>query len=388
MKLVNYENKYIKYKNKYLEIKNIIQKGGMDCNNDRVFQNILGTCWMIVIQMIICFGEATKNDLEEEMKKAIQIENIEYINCYLINLIEIKRDELECFFPSDYLKIEERETFLLNLLRTFIIRYWAKLNKPLTKKPLIFSNNKDRCELVMNLNFKNLFSFYSTTKTGGDFIDQFYFANILGIFLLNQKIYFANYTRKNFKNIAFYPEQDIGILFYIEQHVFCGLVCEGVYKLYNDNDKKIYDCDWINLLLELQPNEDLFVVTAGLAKLDRTEYFDNIEKYDNYKRIQWISVISKRVLEDNINNQISIFFNDNYEINDFFLLNKIGLKYYQKNDYCNAFDYYIKAAEHGYYHSQNIIGEMYNDGIGVDMNKDKALEYFELAFNNGSVAAS
>ena len=59
MKLVNYENKYIKYKNKYLEIKNIIQKGGIDCKDNRVFKNILGTCWMIVIQMMLCFGDGS-----------------------------------------------------------------------------------------------------------------------------------------------------------------------------------------------------------------------------------------------------------------------------------------------------------------------------------------
>ena len=64
MKLINYKDKYIKYKNKYLEIKNIIQKGGIDCNNDRVFKNILGTCWMVDILMMICFGDATKNDIE------------------------------------------------------------------------------------------------------------------------------------------------------------------------------------------------------------------------------------------------------------------------------------------------------------------------------------
>jgi len=40
MKLGNYKDKYIKY----LEVKNINQKGGIDCINDRVFKNILGTC--------------------------------------------------------------------------------------------------------------------------------------------------------------------------------------------------------------------------------------------------------------------------------------------------------------------------------------------------------
>ena len=64
MKLVNYKDKYIKYKNKYLEKKYIIQKGGMDCKDDRVFKNILGTCWMVVIQMMMCYSDATKDDIE------------------------------------------------------------------------------------------------------------------------------------------------------------------------------------------------------------------------------------------------------------------------------------------------------------------------------------
>ena len=68
MKLINYKDKYIKYKNKYLEIKNIIQKGGIDCNNYRVFKNILGTCWMVDILMMICFGDATKYDIESMLK--------------------------------------------------------------------------------------------------------------------------------------------------------------------------------------------------------------------------------------------------------------------------------------------------------------------------------
>ena len=43
------------------------QKGGMDCVNDRVFKNILGTCWMISIQMMMCFGDATKDQIEREL---------------------------------------------------------------------------------------------------------------------------------------------------------------------------------------------------------------------------------------------------------------------------------------------------------------------------------
>ena len=62
---MDYKDKYIKYKSKYLELK---QKGGMDCVNERVFQNLLDTCWMIAIQMMMCFGDATKNQIESELE--------------------------------------------------------------------------------------------------------------------------------------------------------------------------------------------------------------------------------------------------------------------------------------------------------------------------------
>ena len=45
----------------------IKQKGGMNCVNERVFKNILGTCWMIAIQMMMCFGDATKDQIEREL---------------------------------------------------------------------------------------------------------------------------------------------------------------------------------------------------------------------------------------------------------------------------------------------------------------------------------
>jgi hypothetical protein len=50
MKLSKYEYKYIKYKSKYLENKNIIQKGGMDCKNDRTFKNIV---LVMLLKMIL-----------------------------------------------------------------------------------------------------------------------------------------------------------------------------------------------------------------------------------------------------------------------------------------------------------------------------------------------
>lgn len=367
----------------------------MDCKNNRAYKNILGTCWAIAIQMMICFGDSTKDELESVLNHI----NIDNIDNFIKQLIELKRDELERFFPLDYIKIENREELLFNILKAFITRYLAKLGKSLIEKPSKINDeiNNDRCERVMNLNFKKLFSYYSNLKMyGGDLIEQFYFANILSIFFLQNKIFFKNYTRKNYRDMIFDSIQDIGIIIKIESHICCCFICEGVYKFYNDHDRIIYDCDWINLLSTLEPNEDLFLVkfevTKKLVKLDRKEYFNNLEKYDNYKRVQYISVISKKALEGNINNQIYNFLSNNFtdKINDFILLHEIGIKFYNKKNYSKTLIYLLESAEQEFYQSQNFIGEMYDNGVNgiIDIDKHKAKEYFEIAFNNGSIEAS
>jgi hypothetical protein len=59
---MSYYEKYMKYKNKYISLRHdasaknvVLQSGGLDCNNDRVYKNILGTCWMVAIQTIFFF---------------------------------------------------------------------------------------------------------------------------------------------------------------------------------------------------------------------------------------------------------------------------------------------------------------------------------------------
>ena len=62
----NYKDKYLKYKNKYLQLKKI-QKGGIPfC--ERAYENMLGTCWAIVIKTIITFGIATSPNLKTIME--------------------------------------------------------------------------------------------------------------------------------------------------------------------------------------------------------------------------------------------------------------------------------------------------------------------------------
>ncbi len=374
MKLLNYKDKYVKYKSKYLENKNIIQKGGIDCNNDRAFKNILGTCWMIVIQMMICFGDVSKNDIENILK--INKSSIDY---YLKELIKCKKNEIEQFFGKSFLDGEYEENLLFEILKTFYKRYSSKVMniKEILIKP-VDKENPLRCELIINKDFKKLFTFYqkitnnSIDNFGGDLIEQFYFANILGIFFLNNKIYFKNYTRKNYNKINFNPIRDIGLIIKIHQHVCCCFICNNQYKFYNDNDRIIYDCDWYNLLLNLNENEDLFIVPGGMVKLDRNEYFENIDNYYlDYTRIQYITILSKKNFENELDKQISIYINGNYnKISDFYLLYEI----YKKT---NDLRYILEAVKEGYYFAEYV--------LATKINNNKILE---KAVNDGSLEAS
>jgi tetratricopeptide (TPR) repeat protein len=376
MKLVNYKNKYIKYKSKYLENKNIIQEGGIDCNNNRVFKNILGTCWMIVIQMMICFGDVSKNDIENVLKI-----NKSSIDSYLKELIKCKKNVLEQFFGKSFLEDEYKENLLLEILKTFYKRYSSKVVniKEMLIKP-IDKENPLRCELIINKDFKKLFTFYLEIKItnksidnfSGDLIEQFYFANILGIFFLNNKIYFKNFTRKNYNKINFNQTSDIGLIIKIQQHVSCCFICNNEYKFYNDNDRIIYDCDWYNLLLNLNENEDLFIVPSGMVKLDRNEYFENINNYYiDYIRVQYITIVSKNNFENELDKQISMYINGNYnKISDFFLLYEI----YNKT---NDDRYILYAAKEGYYFAEYILAKQIN-----------SYKILEKAVNDGSLEAS
>lgn len=73
-------------------------------------------------------------------------------------------------------------------------------------------------------------------------------------------------------------------------------VCDGVPKFYNDNDEKIYDFNFMELLRNLKDDEDLFVIPNGVVALNRDTYFENIEQYAEYERIILLTVVSKKIL--------------------------------------------------------------------------------------------
>jgi len=358
------------------------QKGGMDCVNDRVFKNIMGSCWMISIQMMMCFGDATKEQIERKLEQP----NI------TIELISNLDKNLKKFLPSKYscLETKKRIEYLSILLNAFINRYKAKIERriPISVNP---ENNPHRCELVMRNNFRFLFQKLKDTtvyESQGDMIDIYFFAILFGIFFLEQEIYFSIYTRKMFYQISFNNLVDIGIIISIKQHICCFFVCKGVPKFYNDHDKKIYDFDFMDLLINLKDDEDLFVVSNQVVALNRTEYFENIEKYTKYERIQFLTVVSKNNFGNNFNQEIKLFFDEEYdEINNFFLSTEISNKFLIEKDYDKGINILQKAEQNEYYLTMHILGSIYYKMHLAYPHEesflDKAIEYHQKAFDNG-----
>jgi ribosomal protein L7Ae-like RNA K-turn-binding protein len=359
------------------------QKGGMNCVNDRVFKNLLKTCWMIAIQMIMCFGDATKDQIERELTQPnTTIESISNLDKKLKKILPSKYSCLETTKRIDYLNI---------LLDAFIKRYIAKIERhfPISVNP---KENPKRCELVIQNIFFLLFQNLRTIDSdGGSIMDYYYFGNLLGTFFLKQEIYFSMHTRKMFNQISF-DEQNIGIIIEIKEHVCCFFVCGGVPKFYNDHDKKIYDFDFMNLLSNLKDDEDLFVVPNKVVALNRTEYFENIEKYTEYKRIILLTVVSKNNLGNNFNQEIKLFFDEEYdEINNFYLLLKIGINFLREDNEEKYLYFLKKGLKDEYYLTMFLLGEYFENLYKLYPPEnpyngnylDNAIEYYQKALDNG-----
>jgi len=372
---MDFKNKYIKYKSKYFELK---QKGGMNCVNERVFQNLLGTCWMVAIQMMICFGDATKDIIERELT-VINTENKDMIIELLIgahknNLIRLLPPELN-------LESSDINLYLTSLLDAFIKRYLSKFDRFLSHKPASVDDktNTERCERVMSNAYKLLFRSYSASNLDGDILNAYFFANVLGTFFLQQEVYFSMHTRNMFNQIHF-DEQDIGILIEIKEHVCCFFMCGGVPKFYNDNDKKIQDFNFIDLLRNLKDDEDLFVIPNQIVALNRIEYFQNIQKYTNHEKIRSLTIVSKKNFYNNLNQEIKWFFSSNYNrINNFFLLLKIAVKFLREDNKDKYLEFLINGSAHEFFITMRLLGDYYYENDDID----KAIEYYQKALDNG-----
>ena len=62
---------------------------------------------------------------------------------------------------------------------------------------------------------------------------------------------------------------------------------------------------------------------------------------------------------------------------------QIGVNYYDKGDYKNAYTYLLKSANNGNMYAQTLLGNMYGFALGVDLDYTKAFEWFGKAANQG-----
>ena len=399
---MSYQEKYLKYKNKYIYLKEI-QKGGLECNNKLVYKNILGTCWMIAIQMIFSFGDVTSNYLQCIMKnfkindeKEME-ELIDQINYFIENQIQkVQNDcKLKNVLPA-YIFNKDNIIYLKNILDKFITRYYSKVLKI---KNYYFNphydidydeDNPNRCELVIEQNYYNLFNKY---KRLGSIIDLYLFANILSIFFLDYKISFTNYYQNNFNNITYNDQINIGIIILIKGHVCCFFICNDVEKYYNDADKQIFDCEWKKILKESSNENCLYVKKKGCIELLNKEQYICYKNKSELSIVESLIVVSKNIQNSIIDNQIQNILNETNldKIYDKILLHELGIIYdngiVTSQDYKQAIKFFKLSADQGYPPAQNKLGVKYENSDGVKPNYSEAIKYFKLAAKQGNVSA-
>ena len=61
---------------------------------------------------------------------------------------------------------------------------------------------------------------------------------------------------------------------------------------------------------------------------------------------------------------------------------EIGRKFYNEKEYDKALEYFQLAAENGYVKAYSFIGDAYNLGKGVEQDSKKAYEYYKLSIKN------
>jgi hypothetical protein len=205
---MNYTEKYTKYKIKYTKLKK--QIGGYNCNNTHMYKNILGTCWMIAVQMIFSFGDVTKEKMQKKMQyiiksvkkdekddmkirqvidELIRNANARQVIDELIRNANI--ENLHDIFLDNF--DEDTHEHLYKILEKFIQRYMNKVfhQQIRSGKPTDIEDehNLERCELIIRDNYIKLFEHHTGVRNaGGNFIDSYIFSNILSIFFLEHKV--------------------------------------------------------------------------------------------------------------------------------------------------------------------------------------------------------
>jgi len=389
---MNNYNKYLKYKKKYLELKyDNSQYGGSIVPCNKGYNNMIDTCWAVAIQMIICFGHFTSGQVNcvmellnnESMSEIIK--NTEQFIEQQISKIKVNTELTNVFAPYDIFS-ENKIGFVKKILHKFIERYYNKvINRQFAEKleninPI---ENQERCERIIAENFKKLFAtghIIENKSFTGYIYDEYLFCNLLSIFFLDYKISFTNYYDK-FNSIKFNHETDLGILISIPTHVCSLFICNGTEKFYNDNNKEIYDCEWIKLLNKSTSFDNLYIEEYGCLNLI---FGKPIVRYkDKLFKVYYLTVISKYEKDTPLDIDIKRFlqYKDVKKIEDMELQTKLADRYLNNSQFENSKEMYELAVKQNYSDAQYKLGYMYYYGNGIDKDYPKAKEMFELAAN-------
>jgi TPR repeat protein len=408
------KKKYLKYKSKYLQLKN--QVGGITPFCEKAYKNVLGTCWAVSVQTMITFSDFTSKDLKRVMESInLDLENSSFDDIkeqkkkFIHNRIQTvqKSTVLNSFYRlyneyyPNYFYLGKREN-LINILNKFIDRYYSKILEYSQKKfipiPIEINDktNPERCELVIAQNFKKLFSYsllkyIKEEKYGGNIITKYLFFNLLSVFFLDYKVSFKTYYN-NFDSINFNIEKDIGIFIHIEAHSCCLYICDGQQKYYNDWDKTVHNCDWIDLL---KTSGNLYVEFGeNLRIVDYSSY----KNKHNLRKVLDLTVVSKHTIDSELDIEIKKIINlSEFNPSDFkdrILQKNLG-HIFQNNDLgvkkniVAAVQWYRLAAAQG--DTEAMVQLAYILSIGIDdvaQDKVEAMQLYQLASENGDRNAS
>jgi TPR repeat protein len=175
----------------------------------------------------------------------------------------------------------------------------------------------------------------------------------------------------------------LGILISIKEHVCCLFICNNEEKFYNDNDKKIYNCKWKDLLRQGTTKKQLYIIEGCL------EFIDDIKTYKGdikkISKVFYLTVISKHRKDTTLDIDIKrlLEFKELDKIKDMEIQEFVGEHYYNKHQIDEAWTFYDLAADQGYYQSQYNLGIMLFNGEGGKENHYLARVYFKLAADQG-----
>ena len=374
-----YYDKYLKYKNKYLQLKN--QIGGLSfC--EKAYKNVWGTCWAVTILTILTFGQVTSNHLKSVIE-GIEKKDFNGFVRHRIGELQSNRQLMD-FYPDDILN-GTNGTFLEIIMNKFIDRYNSKVSTEEPEKPenreYDFSNTQ-RCELVIGDNFNKLFvhPMLKHEKYGGNLLYQYLFANLLSVFFLNEKVSFTNYY-DNFQLIKFDPENDLGILMHLDDHVCCLYICEETPKYYDDNNKRVYNCTWPDILSR---STNLYI-----KKDSNFEHIDSYVNQENLRRVDYLTVISKHTKVSALDIEIENILKLNYSnIKDRELQNILGTIFESGNhsvveNKADAMRWFSLAAAQGNENSQYNLGVIFKKNKDNKEHQDEAVRLFRLLAPKG-----